>query len=333
MAKNPNRSDAFTVTSELAGSTVASLLRKRDAELSWSQAQQLIRSRRVQINGNLCLDAGRRLTEGEVVKILPHSAAPLPTDRDVRIRHHDPQLVIVEKPSGMTSTRHGEEQNWPSRRKQIQPTLDELLPRVLAKVERRGGPDQARPVKAVHRLDRDTSGLMVFARTFKAEQILGQQFKAHTIERRYRAIVHGHPAAQTIDTILVRDRGDGRRGSSAEGTGGQRAITHVRPLEQLGDYSLIECQLETGRTHQIRIHLAEQGHQVCGDRVYSQPYRNKPRPDRSGAPRLALHAAVLGFTHPASGEVVRWEMPLPKDLAEFVNRLRREAEQNSRDAE
>ncbi len=328
MAKKASSSAsvAFPVSSEQAGATLAALLRGRDAGLSWSQAQQLVRSRRVLVNGNLCLDAGRRLAAGEVIKLLPHSAAPLPTDRDVRIRHADPQLVVVEKPSGMTSTRHSEEQDWPSRRKQVQPTLDELLPRILAKFERRTGPDQARPVKAVHRLDRETSGLMVFARTFKAEQILQQQFKAHTIERRYRAVVQGHPAAQTIESFLVRDRGDGRRGSGPEDQGGQRAVTHVRPLERLGDYSLIECQLETGRTHQIRIHLAEQGHPVCGDKVYAQPFRGKPRPDSSGAPRLALHAAVLGFTHPASGEAVRWEMPLPKDLADFVKRLRKQAQ-------
>lgn len=325
MAKKAPSSDSFPVATDQVGATLAALLRSRDAGLSWSQAQQLIRSRRVLVNGNLCLDAGRRLTAGEVIKVLPYSAAPLPTDRDVRVRHLDAQLVIVEKPAGMTSTRHSEEQDWPSRRKQVQPTLDELLPRILAKVERRVGPDQLRPVKAVHRLDRETSGLMVFARTFKAEQILQQQFKDHSIERRYRAIVQGHPSAQTIESFLVRDRGDGRRGSGPADQGGQRAVTHVQPLERLGDFSLIECQLETGRTHQIRIHLAEQGHPVCGDRVYGQPYRAKPRPDKSGARRLALHAAVLGFTHPLSGELVRWEMPLPKDMAELVKRLRSSA--------
>jgi 23S rRNA pseudouridine1911/1915/1917 synthase len=320
----PADTGTFRVADDQAGATLAAALRAWLPNLSWSQAERLVRSRRALVNGNLCLDAGRRLAGGEVVKLLPHSTAPVPTDRDVRVRHADAHVVVVEKPAGMTSTRHSEEQQWPARRKQLQPTLDELLPRILARRERRATHGEIlRPVRAVHRLDRDTSGLMVFARTMKAEQILGQQFKAHTIERRYRAVVRGHPAAQTIATRLVRDRGDGRRGSSPDGQSGQRAVTHLRPLERLGDYELVECQLETGRTHQIRIHLAELGHPVCGDKVYSQPLRGKPRPDTSGAPRLALHAAVLGFAHPASGEFLRFEMPLPRDLAELVKRLRR----------
>jgi 23S rRNA pseudouridine1911/1915/1917 synthase len=120
----------------------------------------------------------------------------------------------------------------------------------------------------------------------------------------------------------VRDRGDGRRGSTKNPKLGQHAVTHVRPLEPLGKYSLVECRLETGRTHQIRIHLSELGHFVCGDKVYSQPLYRKPLEDKSRAPRLALHAAELGFVHPATGESLRFKMPLPRDLQEFIDRLR-----------
>ena len=183
------------------------------------------------------------------------------------------------------------------------------------------------PVRAVHRLDRETSGLMVFARTAKAEQILSQQFREHTTHRRYLAVALGRVEAQTIESRLVRDRGDKRRGSTKDANAnvGRRAVTHVRPLESLGDYTLVECRLETGRTHQIRIHLSENGHPLCGEKIYRQPLFGQPKPDHSGAPRVALHAAELGFVHPTSGETMKFESPLPDDLREFLNRLRREA--------
>jgi 23S rRNA pseudouridine1911/1915/1917 synthase len=260
----------------------------------------------------------------EVVKLLEAPAAAPPRDDDVEIRFLDPQVVVVEKPAGVTSVRHAEEQHWPQRRKQFQPTLEEIIPRILAKRQgiksRRGG---LLPVRPVHRLDRETSGLMVFARTVPAERSLIQQFRQHTVRRRYLAIVQGSVAARTIETSLVRDRGDGRRGSTTQPGVGKRAVTHVRPLEQLDGYTLIECRLETGRTHQIRIHLAELGHPVCGEKIYHQPRFGKPAADRSGAPRLALHAAELGFRHPASNEQLQFKTPLPSDLEALLERLRK----------
>src|SRR5262249_31997338 len=166
------------------------------------------------------------------------------------------------------------------------------------------------------RLDKETSGLVVFARTVAAERGLGKQFRAHTVHRRYLAVVPGYVPKQTIRTRLVRDRGDGRRGSTGLADQGKEAVTHVEPVERLPGYTLVACRLETGRTHQIRIHLAELGHPVCGEKVYG------PRTDTSGAPRLALHAAELGFRHPAIGEEMRWTMPLPPDLGAVVQRLR-----------
>jgi 23S rRNA pseudouridine1911/1915/1917 synthase len=169
----------------------------------------------------------------------------------------------------------------------------------------------------VHRLDKETSGLVVFARTVEAERGLGRQFKAHTVTRRYLALVPGFVQAQTLRSFLVRDRGDGKRGSGAEG-GGKEAITHVEVAERLPRFTLVSCRLETGRTHQIRIHLAELGHPVCGDEVYRGKYGMPPVADKSGAPRLALHATELGFVHPITGEALHWEMPLPPDLRAFV---------------
>lgn len=308
-----------------AGRTLISTLRKWLSDQSWNQLRRLIESRRVQIDGNLCLDEGRKLIGGEVLRILPQAQAAPPRADDVRIHYVDAHLVVVEKPAGMTTMRHSEELDWPERRKDRQPTLDEVLPRLLSKrqVDRSSGRVKRPRIRAVHRLDRDTSGLLVFARTAEAERLLVHQFRKHTIHRRYLAIVHGTLKAQTITSRLVRDRGDGRRGGTKNPNLGQHAITHVRPIESLGKYSLIECRLETGRTHQIRIHLAEIGHFVCGDKVYCQPLYRKPLEDTSGAPRLALHAAELGFEHPVTGEPVLFKMPMPTDLREFLERLRK----------
>ncbi len=166
---------------------------------------------------------------------------------------------------------------------------------------------------------------MVFARTVTAERGLGAQFKAHTVTRRYLAVVPGRVEPQTVRSMLVRDRGDGRRGSGPDGAGGKEAITHIALVEKLRGYTLLACKLQTGRTHQIRIHLAELGHPVCGDQVYRGKFGLPPIPDTSGAPRLALHAAALGFTHPVTSEALHWEMPLPADLQAFVERLRQAA--------
>jgi 23S rRNA pseudouridine1911/1915/1917 synthase len=306
------------------------------ANQSWSEIRALLRSRRVLVNGNLCLDEGRRLAEADVVKLLAHSAPKPPDERDVRLQYLDAHLAVVEKPAGLTSNRHAEERDWPARRRQLQPTLDELLPNIIAKIDpqlrrRRGVPP---PVRPVHRLDRGTSGLLVFARTVSAERALMEQFKRHTAQRKYWAVARGHVEAQTIESRLVADRGDGRRGSARQGDEGKRAVTHIRPLERFDmpggdDYTLVECRLETGRTHQIRIHLAEKGHPLCGEKVYNQPLFGKPLDDRSAAPRIALHAAELGFTHPASGERMQFEMPLPKDLSQWIAKLRQQARKES----
>lgn len=311
------------VEADAAGRTLAAFLRGRSG-VSWSQVQRMIRGRRVQIHGNVCTDAGRRLRAGDVVKILPVAGPAPPGPHDVRIVHLDAAVVVVEKPPGVTTTRHGEERSWPARRRQVQPTLDELVPAAIAAREgsgRRGSRPRTVPVRAVHRIDRETSGLVVFARTVPAERILAEQFRAHTTRRRYLAVCVGRVGAGTIVTNLVRDRGDGRRGSSGTDEG-KRAVTHVRPIEHFAaDYTLVECVLETGRTHQIRIHLAESGHPVCGERVYSAP-RGSRAVDASAAPRVMLHAASLGFVHPVSGAELDFESPLPADIRAVIGRLR-----------
>jgi 23S rRNA pseudouridine1911/1915/1917 synthase len=166
---------------------------------------------------------------------------------------------------------------------------------------------------------------MVFARMPQAEQALIRMFARHAVQRAYVAVVRGHVEAQTIDTWLVRDRGDGLRGSTSLGEaaeGARRAITHIRPMQHVaapgGEYTIVECRLETGRTHQIRIHLSEIGHPLCGEKVYTHRPDDKPRADVSGAPRQALHAAELAFIHPITQQPLRFRMPLPPDLKSWI---------------
>jgi 23S rRNA pseudouridine1911/1915/1917 synthase len=325
----------FRVLPRQVDQTLAAAMRQWMPGKSWSEVQGLIRRRRAMVNGNLCTDAGRRLRLSDVVKLFDRSQAAPAGSGDVRIVYLDAHVVVVEKPAGVTTMRHDEERNWPARRRQIQPTLDEMIDQLLnrpapkqraAQKERSSGPRGRASVRAVHRLDRETSGLIVFARSPQAERHLARQFRQHTTHRRYLAVAAGDVSAQSFTARLIRDRGDGRRGSTTLPDSGKHAVTHVRPIERLGDYTLIECRLETGRTHQIRIHLAESGHLLCGENVYNRPFRKKPIADASGAPRLALHAAELGFDHPITGQPMRFETPLASDLAAFVERLRNKAQ-------
>jgi 23S rRNA pseudouridine1911/1915/1917 synthase len=319
MSPNPQ---TFAVTAELAQQTLAALLRRWLPGQSWSQVRKLIEGRRVRVEGELCLDPARRMREGLTVEVL---ARPLPQPRQpevVVLRHLDEHLVVVEKPAGLNTVRHPSERQWTARRKALSPTLEDLVPPIIARTE---GKPVRRPfprLRVVQRLDKETSGLLVFTRTVEAERNLGRQFHRHTVVRRYLALVPGRVAPQRIATRLVRDRGDGRRGSTTDPNLGKEAVTHVEVVEHLPGYTLLACRLETGRTHQIRIHLAELGHPVCGDKVYRGRFGAEPVEDASGAPRLFLHAAELGFAHPATGEPVHWSMELPPDLAAFLQSLR-----------
>ncbi len=308
----------FSITSEQAEKTLAAVLRILLPGQSWSDVRRLIETRRARINGELCLDPARRVHQGEVVEILPRPAPKPEQPEQVVIRYLDEHIVVVEKPSGINTVRHPAERDWTERRRALSPTLEDIVPPRILRAEGRSPKSSLPRLRLVQRLATETSGLVAFARSVTAERGLGKQFHAHTVHRRYLAVVPGYVQGQTIRSRLVRDRGDGRRGSTSLPSQGKEAITHIEPLERLHGYTLVACRLETGRTHQIRIHLAELGHPVCGEKVYG------PRSDQSGAPRLALHAAELGFVHPASGEHLRWTMPLPADLEAFVQRLRKD---------
>jgi 23S rRNA pseudouridine1911/1915/1917 synthase len=313
----------FVITSGEAGRTVAAVLKVRLGH-SWSAVRRLVEQGRVRLQGRPCEDAAQRVARGQRLEVRTEGGRqtePLRGPAGVVIHYADNHVVVVEKPTGLTTMRHAAEaaEFGPRGRRYLPPTLADLLQALLAG----GRPDKPPPVRAVHRLDKETSGLVVFARTVDAERDLGRQFRAHTVERRYQAVVRGRARPGRIESYLVADRGDGRRGSSPVPGVGQHAVTHVRVVEELGEYTLVECRLETGRTHQVRIHLGEQGTPLCGERVYDRPLHGRPLPDGSGAPRVALHAASLGFQHPATGERLRWEVPLPRDLSALVKRLRK----------
>ncbi len=319
---NPPSAQHLAVSAEQAGQTLAALLRRWLPGRSWSEVRRLIETRRLRINNDLCLDPARRLKEGDVVELLARPTAVPRQQEALTLRHLDGHLVVVEKPSGLSTVRHPSERTWNARRKALSPTLEDLVPPLIAQREGRLRRGPLPRLRIVHRLDKETSGLIVLARTPLAESVLGKQFRSHTVIRRYLAIVPGAVPPQRVASRLVRDRGDGRRGSTDLPGLGKEAVTHLEVVERLPGYSLLACRLETGRTHQIRIHLAELGHPVCGEKVYNRKPGAAAEPDASGAPRLALHAAELGLVHPTTGEPLHWTMPLPADLQEFLDRLR-----------
>jgi 23S rRNA pseudouridine1911/1915/1917 synthase len=314
----------FVVTHAESGRPLAETLRAR-LNLSWSVARRLVRERCVRVAGRPCLDPAHRLTQGQRVEVRdlpPTTLRPPPSAQKaagVVVRFQDAHVVVADKPPGLTTMRHPDEAAEFGKRAQrfLPPTLADLLPPLLSRKQ----PGKAPQLRAVHRIDKDTSGLVVFALTPQAETHLGRQFRNHTIERRYLALVRGRAVSQRIESWLVRDRGDGRRGGGPAGEG-QRAVTHVKVLEELGVFTLVECRLETGRTHQVRIHLGEVGTPLCGERVYDRPINGRPLPDGSGAKRAMLHATRLGFDHPATGKQMTWDSEMPADMAKLLGRLR-----------
>ena len=274
----------FEVAADEAGLRLDQIIPRHVAGLSRRKARAIIDLGGVFVDRARVKVAGRTLRSGQHVEVnvggaLDHQGAPAP---EPRIVHVDPYVIVVDKPPGLVTA----------------PTPEADRGDLLDLLGRQFG-----EVYLVHRLDLPTSGLLVFARTRDANKRLGDAFKVHDVDREYRAVAIGQVAAQTIDRPI----------------GGRRAVTHVAPLEALTGATLLAVRLETGRTHQIRLHLAGLGHPVAGDRTHGGEAERTfiPRP-----PRLALHAAVLGFTHPSSGERVRWESAVPDDLARWIARLR-----------
>jgi 23S rRNA pseudouridine1911/1915/1917 synthase len=290
----------------------------------------LLAARRLGVNGILVIDEGRRIRTGDVLEVRDSAFAPPPKDDDVRILFLDAHVVVADKPAGMLSVRHPGDQGWRPQRRERQPSLEESLQRLIEKRERHSKVSRFSELLPVHRIDRETSGILAFARTEEAQKGLIVQFAAHQTLRRYLCVVPGTVQPITLRSFQVRDRGDGMRGSGSEDEEGRHMVTHVRPLRSFGTYTELECRLETGRTNQIRIQLAEIGHPLCGDVKYRGAFGAKPVEDNSGATRLALHAAELGFRHPGTGETLSWQLPWPAEILRWLNVLARPEQRQRR---
>ena len=311
------------VLPENEGATLATIVRNLKPELSWSRIKKLIAQGHIKISNDVCLDPARRVRTSEDVELLVKPDGKASDKQEITIRFLDEHLVVVEKPPGVNSVRHPAERTWKESRKSLSPTLEDLVTKQIGFLTKKGAKGKSSRLRVVQRLDKETSGLLVFARTADAERGLGMQFFNHSVERKYLALIPGTIAPQSIESILVRDRGDGRRGSAPFSQPGKKAVTHVHIVEKFQAFTLVGCQLETGRTHQIRIHLAEKGSPVCGEKVYRTTVNGSILPDGSGFARLALHAAELGFIHPISGEPMHWNMALPEDFSKLLQQLRK----------
>ena len=286
--------------------TVAAVVRERTG-VSWSRARQLCSDGRVSVDGAMCRDPAARISPQAAVVVAQHGpkAEGGPLSRGA-IVHHDRDVVVVDKPAGLLSVAD-EAGN--------RETLAEYTRILLRRIDPRSGEGG---LGVVHRLDRETSGLMLFTRTAQAKRVMAERFRAHDIDRVYWAIAHGDVPAKRVESVIALDRGDGLRGSRAA-AGGRRSVTHVRPLAALRGATLVECRLETGRQHQVRIHLAELGHPLVGESVYIRDYGGA----RIAAPRTMLHARTLGFAHPRTGAALAFEREPPPDFAALLEKLQR----------
>ena len=281
--------------------------------LSRRTAREAVRSGRVEVAGAAVDEPGQDVAAETKVAYFPNRPPKHRVRTRLSVLHEDDDLLIVDKPAGLLSVPTAERES------------DTLLARALDYLQHRY---RRRPYAGVvHRLDRDTSGSIVFARSRETLHALQELFRAHDIEREYLAIVEGFPAETgTLDAELVADAGLGRRGVARRGEHGRRAVTRYRVRERLRGASLVSVTLETGRTHQIRIHFTAEGHPIVGDRVYRR------RPGESTgieAPRQMLHARRLGFAHPGTGKPVLAESPVPEDFEKVLRELRRGKETGS----
>jgi len=306
--------------------------------LSRSRLQALILSGRVADAGGATLrDPRLRIAGGEEMEVtLPKPAPALAEAEDIPlvVVHEDDDLIVVDKPAGLVV--------HPAPGAEAGTLVNALLHHCGASLSGVGG--RMRP-GIVHRIDKDTSGLIVAAKNDAAHQGLARQFAAHSLERRYMAVTWGAPdaadpriaglrgvswepgGAMKIATRFGRSPGDRKR-MAVLPEGARDAVTRAWTIERFGAgprprAALVECRLETGRTHQIRVHMAYVGHPLAGDGVYGRR-RTGADPVLAEFPRQALHAASLGFAHPRSGAEMRFEAPPPADFTDLLERLRKD---------
>lgn len=323
---DPSDPTASPAHRAIADETLAAALRRFAPERSWNNVRALCTSGKVFVDGERALDPAVRMKGDESIEL--RESAPRVRRHEyaeLRVLHQDPHLIVVHKPPHLSTSPHNKTSHAPT----DEPTVLDALRQTVAKpsAARRKAGQQA-SLFVVHRLDKETSGVLCFARTKACERGLHDVFKRHLAQREYVAVVQGIISPQRIESELVRDRGDGIRGSAHEDTKStyrQRAVTHIVSAEPLrgrhGMMTRVRLRLETGRTHQIRIHLSEAGHPVVGEAVYIRDLRERgdtPIP----SPRLLLHAETLAFTHPITGEALAYKAePPPSFVAALAGLL------------
>jgi 23S rRNA pseudouridine1911/1915/1917 synthase len=298
-------------------------------DLSRSRVQALIRDGRARVDGAVVADPAAKVAPGaSVVLEVPPPVAAEPAGEAIAldIVHEDADVVVLDKPAGLVV--------HPAAGNETGTLVNALVAHCGDSLSGIGG---VRRPGIVHRLDKDTSGLLVVAKNDRAHQALSAQFADHgrtgPLERAYLALVWGGPEPRrgTIAGALGRSNQNREKMAVVASDRGREAITHYAVEEVFPQASLVRCRLETGRTHQIRVHLAHRGHPLLGDALYGSGFRTKAarlapaaRDALAALGRQALHAAVLAFAHPATGEVMRFERAPPADFAGLLEALRRE---------
>lgn len=300
----------LTVAEEMSGKRLDSVLAGMMPEYSRSFIQKLFENGSITVGGDSCSEKKRKAAAGDIVEItipqperLEVEAEDIPLD----IVYEDDELLVVDKPAGMVV--------HPAPGNHSGTLVNALMYHCGDALSSING--VIRP-GIVHRIDKDTSGLLMVAKTDRAHNALSAQLEEHSITRRYKAIVYSNIKEDegTVDKPIGRDPGNRLRNAVVY-TNSKNAVTHYRVLERFGGFTLVEAVLETGRTHQIRVHMAYIRHPLLGDTLYG------PAKNRYGAKRQMLHAGVLGFVHPVTGEYMEFNSPLPQDFEDVLAKLRK----------
>lgn len=268
------------------------------------------------VSGGRSLNPSMKVAVGQdysITLLAPVALDAVAQDIPLDIVHEDADLIVVDKPAGLVV--------HPAAGNLDGTLVNALLHHCDGQLSGIGG--VARP-GIVHRIDKDTSGLLVVAKSDKAHEGLARQFKDHSIDRLYAAIVYGipTPGSGTVDAWIGRSDADRKKMAVHREGRGKHAVTHYRVMERLRSAAMVECRLETGRTHQVRVHMAHLGHPLIGDPVYGRDRKGlKSILETLGFKRQALHAKRLGFIHPVTEEPLAFDSPLPADMQELLSEL------------
>lgn len=304
------KSEEIIITEQMSGSRLDVVITAALEDYSRSFVQKLFESGGISLNGKVCTEKKYKASEGDKIDVYipePEKLQVEAEDIPIDIVYEDDDLLVVDKPAGMVV--HPAPGNYSGT------LVNALMYHCGDKLSSING--VIRP-GIVHRIDKNTSGLLMVAKTDKAHDKLSRQLAEHTITRRYKAIVYNNIKEEegTVAKPIGRDPKNRLRNAVTD-INSKDAVTHYRVMERFGNFTLVEAILETGRTHQIRVHMSYIRHPLLGDDLYG------PQSNKLGVKRQMLHAGILGFEHPATGKYMEFESPLPDDFAETLNKLRK----------